>query len=304
MDYQGGGGFGGGGGGGGYGGGGGGGFQQSQGGQDGSGGGQRRRSYDEQTCIPVTIRMILSARQQAGGGDDGAEALHLEDGRKLCHVRIVGAVRTFSELSTNVLYQIEDGTGLIDVKQWIDENACTALAELRQQTMKDNIYVKIVGSVKDYDGGKQILADSIRPISTGNEISHHMLEVVYTGESHKRRTSYVSAPQAGFAGSNAVGGGVGFGGGVPPQMGRPLGVGGGNNNQQGPVEDSMREAVMSFVRNASNEAEEGGNIAVCIQHLTAGGKYSEAEIRKCFEDLTAEGHIYSTCDEETFKLAL
>jgi replication factor A2 len=154
------------------------------------GGGQRtRRSYDEQTLIPVTIQMAMNAQPDVSGGDG---SLVLQDGRPVSTVKIVGAVRSCNEQSTNVLYQLEDGTGLMDVKQWVDDNDCTAILEIRKETLKENMYVKAIGQIKDYDGKKMIVANMVRPLTTGNELTHHFLEVAYSGERSKRASSIVA----------------------------------------------------------------------------------------------------------------
>lgn len=268
MDYQG-------GGGGGFGGGGGGG-QQS--------GGRARRSYDEQTIIPVTVKMALAA--QPDEGTDASGRLQLEDGRSIYHVKLIGATRAVEDYSTNVVYQIEDGTGLVEVKQWLDDSACAAVAEMRQQTLREHIYVQVIGQIKDFDGKKMIIADSVRPLATGNQITHHMLEVVYSAEKSKRKTTFV--PQT--AVNNT---GVGFGmqraGGAP--LASSIGAG-----------DSLREAVINFVRNYGEQTEMGASVGDCARHLN--GKYSEAAIRQMMTDLCIEGHIYSTVDEDHYKFAM
>jgi hypothetical protein len=48
---------------------------------------------------------------------------------------------------------VEDGTGLMEVKQWLDENDNSAIQEMRKETLQDNIYVRIVGT--EYDGKRQ-----------------------------------------------------------------------------------------------------------------------------------------------------
>ena len=269
-------------------GGGGGGFGEggpspSQGRANAGGGGGGRKSYDEQTIQPVTVQMCLTSHpdDESGGGEQ------LSDGRKLYHVKIVGAVRTFEDFSTNCLYGIEDGTGLIDVKQWIDSNDCTAMAELRQSCAKEGIYLTIVGQIKDYDGKKTIVADSVRPILTGNEITHHMLEVVYAGEMVKRMTSPMyGVPQ-----------GLGFGA-TAAMKGVPLQPQQFGNN----ANDSLREIVLTFIRTEGMYSEAGANVPLCVQQLD--GKYNERDIRNVIEDLAAEGHIYSTIDENNYKFAM
>ena len=92
-------------GGGGFSAGGGGGSQPASGGRS-----STRRSPDEQAVLPVTWCMLL----QATTVDDRPQ---LADGRFLHRVRLVAAVRSFEDMSTNIEYQVEDGTGLVRVKQ-------------------------------------------------------------------------------------------------------------------------------------------------------------------------------------------
>ena len=271
MDYGGGGGFG------------DGGPSPSQGRGAGGGGSSGRKSYDEQTVQPVTVQMCLTSHPDEESGSGGEQ---LSDGRKLYHVKIVGAVRTFEDFSTNCLYAIEDGTGLIDVKQWIDSNDCSAMAALRQSCAKEGVYLTIVGQIKDYDGKKTIVADSVRPVLTGNEITHHMLEVVYTGEMYKRMNSQMFGVQQG----------IGFGG-AAVAKGVPLQQQYGNNSN-----DSLRDIVLTFIRTEGMYSEAGANVSLCVQQLD--GKYSERDIRSIIEDLAAEGHIYSTIDENNYKFAM
>ena len=238
MDYQGGDAYGGGGGGFNAGGGDAYGAASSQGG----GGGGQKRNYDEQTCIPVTARMILAA--QADLGDN--TQLKLEDDRKLYNVKLVGAVRSVETTSTAIEYQLEDGTGLIEVKQWLDEeNDCMAKQELKQAAQQEHIYVKVVGQLKTYNGAKHIQASTVRPLSTGNELTHHFLEVVYSGEKYKHDSTIVqpTSPMMGVT-SHTGGsvGGVGFGGssgGRTPLM--QQGGGGGSG-------DTLRDSVLNFIK--------------------------------------------------------
>jgi replication factor A2 len=274
LDYQGSGGFG-----GGSGGGGGGGFG---GGSQGTPSSTARKSYDEQCMLPCTVSMVLNSQQT---GDD--DAMVLADGRKVYHVKLVGAVRSVEDFSTNCVYGIEDGTGLMEVKQWLDGNDCLALTELRQSTQKENIYVKVIGQLKIYDDKKLLVADSIRPLKTGNEITHHFLEVVYDAEKSKRKSRIGGmAPM--------MMGGVGFGGMASART--PV------QQQSAEGGDSgMKAALLQYVRNAGESSECGVNVMDVVQNY--GGQYSEEQVRRCMEDLAAEGHIYSTIDEEHFKYA-
>lgn len=279
MDYQGG------GGGGGFGGGtpmGGGTPPTSSGGRSYEGS-SARRSADEQTLHPITVGQCLSSQPDESGGTQ------LEDGRRANRVKIVAAVRSFQDYSTNCLYEMEDGTGLIDVKQWIGTEDCASLVRMRELCNKEHIYLAIVGSIKDYDDKKTILADSIRPISTGNEISHHFLEVVYSAEKPKRQNVYGQQQHhTGGQSSMNPGNAVVFGG-APIQQ----------QQQQG---NQLKDAVLDFIKKEGDFFESGANIVSCIGRLQ-NSLHTEHDIRKAVESLAAEGHIYTTIDENWYKFA-
>ena len=202
-----------------------------------------RKSYDEQTLIPVTIRMIMNSQPSING--DGTYAL--SDGRELHQVKLIGAVRSADDSSTATTYQIEDGTGLIEVKEWMNDD-CAALAELRQQAMQESVYVCVIGQLKEYDNKKHIIGNSVRKIESGNELTHHFLEAVYSAEKHKQGDRIVGAPQQGF-GAPA---GVGFGGGPVGKnaMGGGIGIGG----PAASGANDLQQIVLQYVR------EQGGKL--------------------------------------------
>jgi replication factor A2 len=249
----------------------------------GGAGGGARRAYDQQTMVPVTIRMILES--QALPDDTGTAAnLQLKDGRPLHQVRLVAAIRKQDDMSTNVLYEVEDGTGLIEVKKWVDDNVCSALHELQQECKQEHIFVKIVGQVKDYNGKKMILADSIRRLKTGNEVAHHFLEVVYSAQKNINKNSYVHAPPSMWnqgAASSAM------------AMSANHGQSSGN---------TLRDQLMRIIRTEGEMSEAGASVQQCRMGL--GNKYTESDVRKEMHALAAEGILYSTIDDNHYKLAM
>ena len=241
---------------------------------------KRRRNYDEQTLIPVTISMAFKARQDSSGGND---VLTLEDGRPLHSVKIIGAVRSADVQSTNIMYTIEDGTGALNVKQWADDNDAEAIGEMKRQNAKEGIYVKVIGQISDYDGKKQLVANSVQPLSSANELTHHLLEVMYSAEKYKQADSIVSAPMM----QNNSGMAFGNNNSMQPK------IGGGDDSS------STKERVLQFLR--ENDSETGASIDACIQQLR---DVAEADIRQAAEHLSEEGQIYSTINESYFKVAM
>ncbi len=45
-----------------------------------------------------------------------------------------------------------------------------------------NCYIPVIGEDEDYYGGHKIIDFNVRPVSSGNEATHHFLEVAYSFE--------------------------------------------------------------------------------------------------------------------------
>ena len=86
------------------------------------------------TVRPVTVKQIVSADQAHPDSDfqiDGHEVGSVSSPFTLAcsarlieeltiQVMLVGSVRNFGTSATNVNYEIGDGTGYVDVRQWLD----------------------------------------------------------------------------------------------------------------------------------------------------------------------------------------
>ncbi len=128
----------------------------------------------EHTLIPVMARMIHSAVWDS-------KRFILKDGQLLHMVKLVGAVRNFCEKIKHVQINVEDGTGLMWVILWRKEKECTAQHQMIYKC-NSTCYICIIGEVEDYYGVHEIIAFDVRPVSSGNEVTHHFLEVVYSFE--------------------------------------------------------------------------------------------------------------------------
>ena len=134
----------------------------------------------EHTLIPVMVKMIHSAVQDC-------KWFVLKDGRPLHMVKLVGAVRNFRVHDKHVQINLEDGTGLVRVIFWQKQKECTAQHCLIDEC-NGNRYICVIGEVADYYEVHEIIAFNIRSVSSGNEVTHHFLEVAY---SYEKRLEYV-----------------------------------------------------------------------------------------------------------------
>jgi hypothetical protein len=128
----------------------------------------------EHTLIPVTVKMIYSAKRDC-------ERFVLKDGQPLHIVKLVGATRNFRAHDKHIQIDLEDGTGLLRIIFWRKQKECTAQCHLIDEC-NGNCYIRVIGEVADYYGVHEILAFDIRPVSSGNEVTHHFLEVAFSYE--------------------------------------------------------------------------------------------------------------------------
>jgi hypothetical protein len=61
------------------------------------------------------------------------------------------------------------------------QNECTAQHRLIDEC-NSNCYIHVIGEVEDNYGVYEIIAFDVRPTSSGNEVTHHFLEVAYSFE--------------------------------------------------------------------------------------------------------------------------
>jgi replication factor A2 len=105
----------------------------------------------------------------------------LKDGRPLHMVKLVGVVRNFRRDNKHIQTDVEDSTGLVRAILWRNKRECTAQHCLLDKC-NSNCYICVIGKVKDYYGVHKIIAFNVQPVSSGNEVTHHFLEVAYSFE--------------------------------------------------------------------------------------------------------------------------
>jgi hypothetical protein len=91
--------------------------------------------------IPVMARMIHSAVWNFKRFD-------LKDSQPLHMVKLVGAIRNFSENIKHVQINVEDSTGLVRVILWRKEKECTAQSQMIHKC-NSNCYIPVIGEVED-----------------------------------------------------------------------------------------------------------------------------------------------------------
>ncbi|GAA5900533.1 Rfa2p [Sporobolomyces salmoneus] len=151
----------------------GGGFMNgSQPGSSPSGGGGKKAGSS--ALRPVTIHQVISAQQAFG------DAEFMIDGSEVKDVTLVACIRSVNITTTQATFLIEDGTGQIDCRMWIENGAGEeGEQDSRLSSLENNRYVRILGSIKTFSEKRHISAQRVRPITDMNEISFHLIECAY-----------------------------------------------------------------------------------------------------------------------------
>ncbi len=105
----------------------------------------------------------------------------LRDGCPFYMVKLVDAVKNYHNNRKNIIIDVEDGIELVWVIVWHKQNECTAVPTLIHEC-ESNGYICVVGEVTDYYGVHEIVAFDVHPVSSGNEVTCHFLEVAYSFE--------------------------------------------------------------------------------------------------------------------------
>ena len=262
----------------------------------------KKQSLNKQSLMPCTIKQLKSA--PAGTGADNAFVV---DGQDLHQVTIVGLITHADEQNTNLQFTIDDGTGSIIAKMWIDAAQDEATMEKRSM-WKEGVIVRVVGQMRAFNQVRSIVAFHIQPLTDMNEYTFHFIEVVHTHlRNTKGKPDDQAAPPVGGMGMGGVGGGGGMpvggmggmaAGRAPPGMAAAAGPSVAATNAQGM--NNFQDTVFKFFQSYGESQETGATVEECANAMAAQGGTS-AQVRQAVDDLVNEGHLYSTIDDDHFK---
>lgn len=115
---------------------------------------------------PVTVKQLFKAEPMG-------EAEFKVDGVQLDLCTLVGQVRKVCWLATNVSYEIDDGSGVIAVKRWIDPEKEDVVDKTK---IVEGEYVRVLGRLKLFGEERHVGAHVIRVVLDSDEINYHFLE--------------------------------------------------------------------------------------------------------------------------------
>ncbi|XP_019447508.1 PREDICTED: replication protein A 32 kDa subunit A-like [Lupinus angustifolius] len=128
------------------------------------------RSRETQGLVPVTVKQISEASHS---GDE--KSSFVINGVDLNNVTLVGMVFEKAERNTDVNFVLDDGTGRIKCRRWVNE----AFDSKEMEEIQDGMYVRVYGHLKSFQGVRQLVAFSVRPVTNFDEISFHFIDCIH-----------------------------------------------------------------------------------------------------------------------------
>ncbi|KAL6452721.1 RFA2 Replication factor A protein 2 [Candida maltosa Xu316] len=215
-----------------------------------------------QKLTPVTIKQINDATQPVPDSEFKVHNVELN------LVSFVGVVRKVENNGATVLITIEDGTGTVEVRRWVDEQNTSADEESQKFEEMLNKYVFVGGSLKQFNSRKSVQNTSIFPITDSNQILYHHLSAI---ETHLKAQGIPKSSQGSlFVDGNSTS----------------------NNNNGG----SLTDQVLAVLKENSTTMQEGVPVDYIIQKLNISRAEGMVHVTKLVE----EGRAYAGYDDNTY----
>ncbi|KAF2706639.1 replication protein A, subunit RPA32 [Pleomassaria siparia CBS 279.74] len=252
------------------GGGGGGGFDPN-GSQNSPSGG--KREFQQDSMRAVTIKQILEA-------EPSGNSFNI-DGSSITNLTFVGQIRNISSQKTFTTYKLDDGTGSIEVKKWIDSNAAEEVDPVKSRLVEGS-YCRAWGKLNSFGDKRHVGVHNIRPVEDMNEVSYHLLEATVV------HLHFTRGPPGGAAGA---------GGAAPQQQNQQLDTSDNYGAANLSGYSSVAKRVFQYMQDAPQTNE-----GLHQQDIAAKLGVDTADVARAGDDLLSGGLIYTTVDDQTWAI--
>ncbi|XP_057516570.1 replication protein A 32 kDa subunit A-like [Amaranthus tricolor] len=237
-----------------------------------------------QGTIPVTVKQI----SQASPSSTDDKANFNIDGVDVTNVKLLGMVFDKTEKVTDVSFILDDGTGRIGCKRWLNE----AFDRKQMEVVEDGMYVRLVGHLKSSRGTAEIVVFNLRPVTDFNEITLHQVECIHQHLLNNKSQKGDSLQNVKIESSQST----------PVKvesnefLSSPL-----NQVSMQMSVDGLKDIdqrILDFLQQSSSLAQEKG------VHRDEIARHLKVPMEKIMESITCledEGLIYSTIDDFHFK---
>ncbi|TCD64659.1 replication factor A protein 2 [Steccherinum ochraceum] len=246
----------------------------------GAGTGSRRNTSN--SLRPLTVKQVYAATQAH------TDAEWMLDDLEVGQITVVAQVMSVQKQATNSVYYLDDGTGRIEARHWID----TTMEDDEDPNMiTDNSYVRVLGGIKSFGNKRYINASHVRVAKDPSETYYHVLDVVASKLLLERGAPGRGGP-VGDVKPNISAGGSGSASAYTAQSH------GGASDQYSHL-PQLERSIITFMMNQPPN-EEGIHVGAIAR--TVGG--SANEISAALDKLMDEGHVFTTLDESHYALSV
>ncbi|CAH2096249.1 unnamed protein product [Euphydryas editha] len=221
---------------------------------------------------PIVIKQALHC------GDDGIKIW----GTEIQIVSIVARVRTIKVQSTKITYTIQDITGRMRAVLWLDQDSMDDDSDKSSPKINVNDYIQVFGNVKTNQGKKVVMAFKIMPVTDVNAITFHYLQCINNklkmeADSKKEKINGSSSFTSALPANSMV-----------------------NMTDNSSINGLNARQMMVYNIIRTSTLEQGINKQDIYTSLK--DRMSNVEFEKILQWMWNEGHIYSTIDEEHFRV--
>ncbi|VVB08890.1 unnamed protein product [Arabis nemorensis] len=240
------------------------------------------KNRDFQGLVPVTVKQITES-SQSGGEKSGI----VINGIELTNVSLVGLVcdKDVSKV-TEVRFTLDDGTGRIDCKRWLNES----FDGKEMEAVSDGTYARLNGHLKTFQGKKQLLVFSVRPIMDFNEVTFHYIECIHF---YSQNSESQMGQQVGDATQSHV-----VNTSVSTNQTTPLNPVVSSQNNDGNGRKNLDDMILDYLKQPACTARQQG---IHLDEIAQQLKIPKSKLEGVIQSLEGDGLIYSTIDEYHFK---
>ncbi|CAH6720364.1 replication factor A protein 2 [[Candida] jaroonii] len=220
-----------------------------------------QRQQTRSSLTPVTIKQINESTQPYPDGDFQINKVNLN------MVSFIGIFRKIEDRKSALNITLEDGTGAITVRKWVDDSQTSAAEEMAKYESIKGKYVYCTGALKSFSDNKSIQNATIKVIEDHNEITYHYLQAI---------SIHIKAQ--GIT--------------IPKDSKNDLFVNEGAS-QSG---KSMDDMVLEIIRNNSATMSEGVPVQLISQNLNITDNQAQ---ERCIA-LVETGKIYAAYDDQAY----
>jgi replication factor A2 len=197
-------------------------------------------------------------------------------------VTFVGQVRNISTQATNVTYRIDDGTGVVEVKVWIDTDAMESSDNKPKVT--EGAWARVWGKLRSFGNKRHVGAHVIRKIDDMNEVNYHLLEAAVV------HCYFTKGPPEQFMKTEDTGG-------AQQQTGGQVAVPEQHGGRALPPMSANAKQVFNALKTTPQNNE-----GLHVQNIAAQLRMDVPDAMKAGDELLSLGVIFTTVDDDTWAI--